>query len=66
MKRLILTFLALPSFIASTAFAQEYVAIEMEIESINPPQKSGPKSEATATSVNGLASHARSLQVMAL
>jgi len=32
MKRLILTLLALPSLIATTAFAQEYVAIEMEID----------------------------------
>jgi len=32
MKRLIFSLLALPSLIASTAFAQEYVAIEMEID----------------------------------
>ncbi len=32
MKRLILTLLALPSLIATTAFAQEYIAIEMEID----------------------------------
>ena len=31
MKRLILSLLALPSLVVTTAFAQEYVAIEMEI-----------------------------------
>ena len=66
MKRLILTLLALPGFITSTAFAQEYVAIEMEIDVDKPAAEVWSKVGGYCDISEWLGLHARSLQVMAL